>query len=125
MIDINDFSGRFFCKTDCILDNGKGTQSQEVHFQQPQFFQCRHRKLRRDRTVAASGERHKLIDRFLTDHDPGCMHGGMTRQTFQSSRHIDQLMHLRIFVIDFFEFRISLKCFIYGNADLSRDHFCD
>ena len=35
----------------CILDHSQGTKSQEVHFQQSQFFQCCHGELRDNRTV--------------------------------------------------------------------------
>ena len=106
------------------MDNGQGAQAKEVHLEQAKALNFHHVELGNRQTIVG-GKRHILGSRFAGNHNARRMSGSVARHALHFQRGIDQLMHLRIFVIDFFEFRISLKCFIYSNADLSRDHFCD
>ena len=45
---------------------------------------------------------------FLTDHHTCRMHGCMARKPFQTLCRIDQLMNLRLFFVNFFQFRIHM-----------------
>ena len=51
------------------------------------------------------------------------MHGCMSRKTFQTSRHIDQIMNIVLLCICFFQLRIHIQCFINRDVQFLRDHF--
>ena len=105
-----------------IMDHSQCTQPQEIHFQQSQFFQCRHGKLGDDGTVGASGQRHEFIRRLLTDDHARRMHGGMSGQSFQTLTHIDQMMHLLILLIKLSEFRVHFQRFTQGDVQFIGHH---
>ena len=105
-----------------IMDHSQCTQPQEIHFQQSQFFQCRHGKLGDDGTVGASGQRHEFIRRLLTDDHARRMHGGMSGQSFQALTHIDQMMHLLILLIKLSEFRVHFQRFAQGDVQFVGHH---
>ena len=116
MVHINDGSRVLLCHADSILDHGKRPQSQEVHLQQTEFLYCRHRKLCDRRTVHAPAERYELLRRCRTDHDARRMCGRISRQSFQTFGHIDQIMHLLVFHVQFLKFGIHIQSFIYRNV---------
>ena len=110
IIDLVDVQIRhtFLCHFHGILDHGQRTESEEIHFQKSQLFQCRHRKLGCDRTVGCAGKRYIFIHRLLTDDNAGRMHRAVARQSLQSSRHIDQILHLLVTLIALAQLRIHL-----------------
>ena len=122
-IHINVSAGGILYEFYSIMDHGQGTQSQKVHFQQAQFFQRRHGELGNDGTVRASGQRHEFVCGFLTDHDTGRMHRGMSGQSLQSLTHIDQVVDLFVLLIELAEFRIHLQCSAQCNVQFVRHHF--
>ena len=107
-IDVNLFAGTLFCQAHCILNNSQRPETEEIHFQKSQLFQRCHCKLCDNRTIRTYRKRHVFFYCFLTDHNAGCMHGCMSRKSFQTHGHIDQLFYLRIVIVSFFEIRTGL-----------------
>ena len=91
----------FLRLADRILNDSQGTKTQEIHFQQPQLFQGRHRKLRGDGSVRCAGKRHKFVHRTLTDHDTSRMHGGVSRKSLQTFCHVNEIVYLIIILVCF------------------------
>ena len=105
-----------------IMDHCQRAQPKEIHFQKPQFLQCRHGKLGNDGTVGASGQRNKFIRRLLADDYTRCMHGGMSGQSFQTLAHINQMMYLFVLLVQLTELRIHFQSLIQGNIQLVGNH---
>ena len=125
MLHIQFHTGILFHQVYCILDNCKSTKSQEIHLQKSQFFQRSHSKLGNNRTILCPGKRYIFRYVFLTDHHTCRMHGCMAWKPFQTLCCVNQLMNLRLFFVNFFQFRIHSKRFIYGNIQLLWNHLCD
>ena len=51
------------------------------------------------------------------------MHGTVTRQSFQTFRHIDQILYLFVRLISPAQFRILFQRFVDSDVQLLRDHF--
>ena len=51
------------------------------------------------------------------------MHGGMSRKTFQTSRHVDQIVDILLLFVCLLQFRIHFQGFINSDIQLLGDHF--
>ena len=108
-----------------ILDDSQCPKSQEIHFEQSQFFDGGHGKLRRYGIVCTFCQRHKLIDGILADHYACGMHGCVPRQSFQTLRHVDKIFCFFIFRICLFQIRTFFQRPLNGDIQLIGHHFCN
>ena len=77
-------SGTLLHQVDRILNHSQCAQSQKIHFQKSQFFQCSHGKLSDHRIIRPQSQRNEFVYIFLADYNTCRMHGCMSRQTFQA-----------------------------------------
>ena len=84
LVYINAYAIILLSQSHRILDDGKGTQAQEIHFQKSQFLYGGHSELGGNRTVACPGKGYELINGAAADHHACGMHGCMPRQAFQT-----------------------------------------
>ena len=92
-----------------VLDHRQSAQAKEIHLEQTQLLYGGHRKLGGYGTVGAPRKGYILVRRIGTDHHPRRMHGRMSWQPLQPSAHIDQRMHLFVFLIQFAQLRVHLQ----------------
>ena len=108
-----------------VLDHSQGPKTQEIHLQKPQFLQGSHGELGGHRAVRPEGERHVLVHRLLADDHAGGVHGGVPGQSLQPLGHVNELPHLVIFLVQFFQLRVHGQCLVQGDVQLCGDHLCD
>ena len=92
-----------------VLDDRQCAESQKVHLEQAKLLDRGHGELCRDRAVASARQRHKLVRRLLADHDARRVHGRVARETFQLQTHVDQVVHLLVFLVECAKLRVHLQ----------------
>ena len=98
-----------------VFDHSQCAKAQEVHFQKAQMLHGVLGKLGHQVAVGCAGKRNEVVHIPLTDHDAGCMGGGVPRQAFQLPCHIDQCLDLRIRVIHILQILADLERYIDGH----------
>ena len=73
-------------------------QTQKIHFEQAQLFQCGHDKLG-DHIAVIGSQWHIMIHRFIGDDHTCRMGRGMPGHTLQTACRINQPMHGYIVLI--------------------------
>ena len=122
---IQKHTGTFFHHFHSILDNRQGTETQEIHFQKSQLFQCCHGKLRDNGTILCSGKGYVFRYILLADHNTCRMHGGMPRKPLQTFCQIDQTMDIVLFLVSLAKLRIHSQCLVNGDIQLLWNHLGD
>ena len=102
----------------CVVDYSQGSKTKEIHFQKAQFFQGSHDKLGDDGSVLRARKGHVFGNIFLADYNSGSVHGSMSWKTFQTFSHVNQMMHIRLLVVCFFQFRV----YFHGFVDCDKLH---
>ena len=102
----------------CVVDYSQGSKAKEIHFQKSQLLKSCHDKLGDNGSVLRAGKGHILGDVFLADYNSGSVHGGMSWKTFQTFGHVNQMMHIRLLVVCFFQFRV----YFHGFVDCDKLH---
>ena len=127
VIDLLHIQRRVFfsCHLNRILNHSQSPESQEIHLQKSQFLQRGHCKLGGDCTVRRPGKRNIFIHRLLTDHDSRRVHRAVAGKSFQTLRHINQILHLLIVFICSPQLRILLQGLVDRNIKLLRNHLGD
>ena len=107
-----------------VANDRQVAQAQKVHFEQAQFLDRRHRKLRR-RALIRQIQRHIFIDRRLGDHHARRVRGRVTRHTLDRLRHVDNLARFHIGLVHLREFRTGCERLINRHAQLKRNRLGD
>ena len=119
MVQINLPSRGFLYELHRILNHRQRAQPQKVHLQKPQLLQRGHGELSGDGPVAPSGQGHELVCSLRADHHPRGMHGGVSRQPFQTLAHIDEMPDLLVLLIHPPQLRVHFQRPIQRNVQLS------
>ena len=109
---------------DRIGNDGQRAQPQEVHFEQAERLHIVFVELC-DKRPLGDPYRHLICKRRFCDHDTGCVNGGITRQSLNLSRKIDDPARRLILLIALAKVRRFLKRSIQRYVKLCRDEFCD
>ncbi len=92
-----------------LLDHRQGAQTEQIDFQYPHPIQIFHIVLGGDIPVFGFIERNELSQFLRRDHQPRSMNRRVSSQSFQLSKHFDQLLIDRAFSLQFFQFRHFIR----------------
>ena len=107
-------------------DEGEGTQSEEVHLEQTERRGRRAIELRDDHaTLGVILDRHVPVDRIAADDDRACMDTLPTGDPLEGERGVDDLLHIRIFLIELREIGVALERTLDGRLRAIRYHLRD
>ena len=106
--------------TGTVVDHGQRTQTEKVHFEQPQLLERGHNILR-DRHAVVRGERHIRFDRVMRDDDAGRMGRRIARHALNFQRRIDQLVHRFVFCTGTAQLRRLFQRVSERNVKIARD----
>ncbi len=91
-----------------LAEDRQRPQTKEVHLEQPELFELRHRELGRDVAFALATralQRDVVHERIARNDDPGRMRGRVSRDPLHFPRGVDQLANRVFALIDGPQFR--------------------
>ncbi len=107
----------------CIPDHGQGAQTQKVHLQKTQLFDLGHVELGHGQAVI--GGKRQIIIRRLRRNDHACrVGGGVPGHTLHLQCGIDELGHLRVGIVEFFQLAGNLQCPLEGHLQFHGHKLC-
>src|SRR5262249_35652205 len=108
-----------------VIDNGERREGEEVHFQQAHLFDVGHRIHRRDFILVRLIERYELGDGLRGNYDSRSVRRGMTRESFQTLRDLNQFSNPRIILNKILQIRILRHGLVERDVQLRRYHLRD
>ena len=118
-----------FQNADGVLNDGEVFESEEVHFEEADFFDVarlgRRRVLGNDALFGTGNilNRRVFSDGVLGDDNTAGMHGGVPRESFEFLGGVDEALGIRVAIVERFEIGCFLKGFLHRMK--LRDEFGD
>ena len=108
------------------VDDGQGTQPQEVELHQPGIFHIVLVELG-DRVIAGvvAVKRRKVGDLGGRYYHATCVFAGVAHHAFQPARHVDEVFDLLVLLIKLGQLGLGLECLGQGHARIRRDQLGD
>ena len=125
-IRVDRFSGRFLNDAHRVGENREVAQAEEVHFQEPGFFDFRALPLRNE--FVFSGQllhRNEVGQRALSDDDAASVRSGAPRQAFRLLRVVDEFANLGVFFVKFDEFGTLVERLFDRHFRRVRNELCN
>ena len=102
-------AGRLADVVDRVVQQGQGAQPQEVHLEQAHPLDLLHGPLGRDLVLLALVDRREFGDRPGRDDHAGGVHRGVPGDALEALRHRQQLLYLRVPLLQVLEIRALLQ----------------
>ena len=124
MIKIYFYSVILLYKANGILDHGKSTKSQKIHFQKSQLFDGCHRKLGGDGTVLRLCQGYVVGNGASGYHHPCRMHGAVAGKSLKTQAEVDHVFGLFFRVIQILQIFTDRERLLQGHIELCRNELC-
>ncbi len=125
MVDVQLGAGRALDLGQRVLNQRQRAEAEEVHLQEADALDLLHRPLRDDFVAAALVERRVVGDRARRDDDAGGVRRGMPRHAFEAARDVEQLLDLRVAVLQLLEGRRLLHGLLERHVERRRNQLGD
>src|SRR5208283_1296593 len=112
-------------ETERVGENRQRGEAEEIHLQQPHFFDGDHVEGSDDFVVLGLVQRNQLGQGLGGNHYAGRMYAGVANHAFQFFRSLHQLANLAIFLHGFAQLRRIFDGLIERDIQLRGDHLGD